>query len=135
VQFWIASIKFADLDESATQSAAILTEGGVGAMAGAVYKAVPLPVAVIVPTIEFPSGTPLTDQLKFVSGCPALVIAARSWIDPPGKTDDIPTGFVATLTPISLVMVSGSLPLAEVLAWLVAWIVTFVEFGKAAGAV
>jgi hypothetical protein len=135
VQFWIASNKFADLDESATQSAVILTEAGLGAVAGAVYKPAPVPVAAIVPIVEFPFGTPLTAQLTFVSGCPALVTVARSWTIPPGKTDNMPEGFVATVTPRSLVTVRTTLPLAELFAWLVAWIVTVAGFGKSWGAV
>jgi hypothetical protein len=135
VQFWIASIKFADLDESATQTAVILTEAGFGVVAGAVYEAAPVPVAAIVPKVEFPSGTPLTDQLTFVSGCPALVTLARNWTIPPGKTDNKPGGFVATVTPMSLMIVRPTLPLAELFAWLVAWIVAVVEFGKSWGAV
>jgi hypothetical protein len=135
VQFWIASIKFADLDASATQSALISTEAGLGAPAGAVYKAAPVPVAAIVPTVEFPPGTPLTDQLTFVSGCPALVTVARNWTIPPGKTDNMPGGFVATVTPMSLVIVRTTLALAELFAWLVARIVAVAGFGKSWGAV
>ena len=120
MQLWIASTKFPDLDESATQFAVILTEAGLGAVAGAVYKAAPAPVAAIVPTVEFPFGIPLTAQLTLVSGCPALVTVARSWAIPPGKTDDMPEGFVATLTLMSLVMVRAALLIADLFAWLVA---------------
>ena len=135
MQLWIASTKFPDLDESATQSAVILTEAGLGAVAGAVYKAAPAPVPAIVPTVEFPFGTPLTAQLTLVSGCPALVTVATSWTIPAGKTDDMPEGFVARVTPMSLVIVKTALPLAELFAWLVAWIVTLAGFGKSWGAV
>ena len=135
MQLWIASTKFADLDESAAQFAVMVTDAGLGAVAGAVYNAEPVPVVVIVPTAEFPFGTPLTAQLTLVSGCPALVTAARSWTIPAGKTDDMPGGFVATVTPMSLVIVRTTLPLAELFAWLVAWIVTFAGFGKSWGAV
>jgi hypothetical protein len=126
---------FADLDESATQFAVILTDAGLGGVVGAVYKAASELVTVIVPIVEFPFGTPLTAQLTFVSGCPALVTAAKSWTIPPGKTDDIPEGFVATVTPMSLVIIRSALPLAELFAWLVAWIVTLAGFGKSWGAV
>ncbi|MGC1906715.1 MAG: hypothetical protein WA715_23045 [Candidatus Acidiferrum sp.] len=115
-QLWIVSERFPDLDESATQFAVTLTEPGLGAVAGAVYKAASAPMAVRVPTIEFPFATPLTAQLTLVSGCPALVTVARSWTVPPGKTEDIPEGFVATVTPMSLVIVRGALPLTELLA-------------------
>jgi hypothetical protein len=115
-QLWIVSERFPDLDESATQSAVILTEAGLGALAGAVYKAASAPIAAIVPTVEFPFGRPLTAQLTLVSGCPALVTVERSWTVPPGKTEDIPEGFVATVTPMSLVIVRGALPLTELLA-------------------
>jgi hypothetical protein len=47
----------------------------------------------------------------------------------------MPGGFVATVTPISLAIVRTSLPLAELFAWLVAWIVALAEFGKSRGAV
>ena len=110
------------------------SESGVGALVGAVYKAVSAPVTAIVPTVEFPFATPLTAQLTAVSGCPALLTVARNWTVPPGNADDMPGGFVATLTLISLVMVRTKLPLAEPLAWLVAWIVTVAGFGKARGA-
>jgi hypothetical protein len=98
---WIASTRLADLDESAVQVAVMLTDAGLGAVAGAVYNAASVPVAVIVPTAEFPFGTPLTAQLTLVSGCPVLVTVARSWTIPAGKTDDMPGGFVATVTPIT----------------------------------
>ena len=135
VQFWIVSDQFPDLDESATQSAVIFIEAGLGAVAGAVYNAAPAPVVAIVPTVEFPFGTPLTAQLTFVSGCPALVTGARSWSIPPGKTFDMPAGLVAMVTPMSLVIVRTVPPLAEVLDWLVAWIVTLAGLGKSWGAV
>jgi hypothetical protein len=135
MQFWIASDKFADLDGSATQPAVMLTEVGLGGIDGAVYQAVSALVTAIVPTVEFPFGTPLTVQLRFASGCPALVTAASSWTVPPGKTDDIPAGFVATVIPMSLTIVRGALPLAELLAWLAAWTVTLAGFGKSWGAV
>ncbi len=105
VQGWIVSNSCPDWDESATQTAVILSESGMGAVVGAVYKAVSTPVTVIAPAIEFPFAKPLTAQLTLVSGCPALMTAARSWTVPPGKTDDMPEGFVATLTLMSLVMV------------------------------
>jgi hypothetical protein len=89
------------LDESAAQVAVMLTDAGLGAVAGAVYKAASVPVAVIVPTVEFPFGTPLTAQLTLVSACPVLVTVATNWTIPAGKTDDMPGGFVATLTPIT----------------------------------
>jgi hypothetical protein len=120
VQGWIASTNFADFDGSATQSAVILTKAGLGAVTGAVYKAAPVPVAVIVPTVGFPFGTPLTAQLTLVSGRPALVTVARNVTIPPGKSDSMPGGFVATVTPISLAIVRTSLPLAELFSWLVA---------------
>jgi len=135
VQGWIASKKFPDLDESATQPAVILTEPGLGGVVGAMYKAASAPVTAIVPTVEFPFATPLTAQLTLVSGCPALMTVARSWTIPPGETDDMPEGFVATLTLMSLAMVRAALPLAVLFAWLVAWIVTFEGFGKSWGAV
>jgi hypothetical protein len=47
----------------------------------------------------------------------------------------MPEGFVATVTPRSLVTVRTTLPLAELFAWLVAWIVTVAGFGKSWGAV
>jgi hypothetical protein len=134
-QLWIVSDRFPDLDESATQPEVIVTESGLGAVAGALYKAVFGPIAAIVPTVEFPFATPLTAQLTLVSGCPALMTVARSWTVPPGKTDDMPEGFVATLTVMSLVIVRTALPLAELFAWLVALIVTFEGFGKSWGAV
>jgi len=135
VQSWIGSDKFPDFDESATQSAVIFIEAGFGAVTGAVYKAAPAPVAAIFPTVESPLGTPLTAQLTLVSGCPALVTVARSWSIPPGKTDDMPAGLVATLTLMSLLTVRTAVALAELFAWLVAWIVTLAEFGKSWGAV
>ncbi len=97
VQLWIPSITVADLDGSATQVAAILTEAG-GVVEGAVYQAASGPVVVIVPTVEFPFGTPLTVQFTAVLECPALVTVATSWTIPPGKTEDMPGGFVATVT-------------------------------------
>jgi hypothetical protein len=69
---------FADLDESAMQSAVMVMELGLSGVAGAVYQAVPGPVAVIVPTVVFPFATPLTAQLTVVSGCPALLTLASS---------------------------------------------------------
>jgi hypothetical protein len=123
------------LEESATQTAVILSESGVGAVVGAVYKAVSGPVTAIVPTVEFPFVTPLTAQLTVVSGWPALTTVARSWTIPPGATEDMPEGFVATLTLMSLVMLRTALPLAELFAWLVAWIVTLAGSGKACGPV
>jgi hypothetical protein len=93
---------------------------GWGAVAGAVYKAASVPVAAIVPTAEFPFGTPLTAQLTFVSGCPELVTVVRNWTIPPGATDNTLGGFVATLTLISLMIVRTALPLAELSAKLVA---------------
>ena len=75
---WIASDRVPDLDGSATQAAVILTELGLGAVLGAIYKAEPAPVTAIVPTIEFPFATPLTDQFTLASGCPALLIVASS---------------------------------------------------------
>lgn len=113
----------------------ILTEAGLGGVVGALYKAAPIPVAAIVPTIEFPFGTPFTAQLMFVSGWPALVTVARNWTIPPGKTDNMPGGFVATVTPMSLVIVRTVAPLAELSASLVAWIFTVAGFGKSWGAV
>jgi hypothetical protein len=135
VQFWIASIKFADLDESATQTAVIVMELGLGAVVGAVYRAVSGPVAAIVPTVEFPFCTPLTTQFTMVSGCPALATLARSWTAPPGNTNDRPEGFVDKFTAMSLLMVRAAWPLAELFAWLVAWIVAVAGFGKSWGAV
>jgi hypothetical protein len=123
------------LDESATQFAVIVTEGGLGAVTGAVYKAASAPIAVIVPSVEFPFGTPSTAQVTLVSGCPALVTVARSGTSPAGNTDDIPDGLVATVTPMSLMIVRAALPLAELSAWLVAWIVTPTGVGKSPGAV
>jgi len=112
-----------------------VAEAGLGAVAGAVYEAVPAPVEATVPNVEFPFGTPLTAQLTFVSGCPALLILARSWTIPAGKTDDMPGGLVATVTPMSLVIVRTALPFAELFAWLVAWIVTVAGIGKSLGAI
>ena len=100
MQPWIASIRLADLDESAAQVAVMLTDAGLGAVAGAVYNAASVPVAVIVPTVEFPFGTPLTAQLTLVLGFPVLVTVATSGIIPAGKTDGMPGGFVARVTPI-----------------------------------
>ncbi len=91
MQGWIVSNSCPDLDESATQTAVILSESGVGAVVGAVYKAVSTPITVIAPTVEFPFATPLTAQLTVVSGCPALM---------------------------SLAMVRAALPFAELFAWL-----------------
>jgi hypothetical protein len=54
---------------------------------------------------------------------------------PPGKTDDMPAGLVATLTLMSLSIARTAVPLAELFAWLVAWIVTLAGFGKSWGAV
>lgn len=135
MQFWIVVNRFADLDESATQTAVIVMELVLGAMVGALYQAVPGPVAAIVPTVEFPFGTPLTAQFTVVSGCPALFTLARSWTVPPGNTNDMPEGFVDTFSATSLVMVRAAWPLAELSAWLVAWIVTFAGLGKTLGAV
>jgi hypothetical protein len=135
VQFWIVVNRFADLDESATQTAVIVMELGLGALVGAAYKAVSGPVAAIVPTVEFPFCTPLTTQFTPVSGCPALFTLARSWTAPPGNTNDIPEGFVDTFTAMSLVMVKAAWPLAELSTWLLAWIVTFAGLGKTLGAV
>jgi len=101
VQLWIASTRLADLDESAAQVAVMLTDAGLAAVAGVVYNAVSVPVAVIVPTAEFPFGTPLTAQLTLVSGRPTLVTVATSWTIPVGLTDDMPGGFVARLTPVT----------------------------------
>jgi hypothetical protein len=74
-------------------------ELGFGAVVGAVYQAVSGPVLVIVPTVAFPFATPLTAQCTVVSGFPVLVTAATSWTIPPGETDDMSGGFVATVTP------------------------------------
>jgi len=73
--------------------------------------------------------------LTLVSGWPALTTVARSWTIPPGAIEDMPEGFVATLTLMSLVMLRTALPLAELFAWLVAWIVTLAGSGKACGPV
>jgi hypothetical protein len=112
----------------------MVTEAGLGAVVGAVYKAVSIPVAAIVPTVEFPFGTPSTAQLTLVFGCPALVTVASSWTIAAGLTDDMPDGSVATVTPMSLMIVSAVLALFELSAWLVAWIVTLAGFGKTWGA-
>ena len=112
----------------------ILSDSGTGARVGAVYKAVSIPVTVIVPRVEFPVATPLTVQLTLVSGCPALLTVARRRTMPPGKTDDMPEGFVATPTLMSLAIVTTVSALAELFAPLVALIVTFAGFGKAWGA-
>ena len=55
------------MDESATQSAVILTEAGLGAVEGAVYKAAPVPVAAIVPTVEFQSESNVKPDYGFAN--------------------------------------------------------------------
>jgi hypothetical protein len=99
VQFWIASVRLADLDESAAHVAVMLTDAGLGVVAGAVYKAVPVPVVVIVPTDELPFGTPLTAQFTLVLAFPVLVTVATNWTIPVGNTVDMAGGLVATVTP------------------------------------
>ena len=96
----MASARFTDLDESAAQVAVMLTEAGLGALAGAVYNAVFVPVAVIVPIVEFPFGTAFTAQLTFVLAFPVLVTVATSWTIPAGKTVDMFGGLVARVTPV-----------------------------------
>jgi hypothetical protein len=113
----------------------MVTEAGLGGLVGALYQATPGPVAVIVPSVEFPFATPLTAQLTVGSGCPALTSVATSCTDPPGKTFAMPEGLVATLTLISLLMVKTVLALAELLATLVAWMVAFGGAGRSWGAV
>ena len=90
-----------------------------------------MPVTVIVPRVEFPLAIPLIAQLTVVSGCPALMTLATRRTIPLGKTDDIPEGFVPTLTLMSLMIVKTVSPLTELFAALVALIVTLAGFGKA----
>jgi hypothetical protein len=90
----------ADFDESAAHVAAIVTDAGLGSMAGAVYKATSAPVVLIVPTAEFPLAMPLTVQFTVVSGCPVLVTVATTWTIPAGETVAMAGGLVDTVTPV-----------------------------------
>ena len=134
-QGWMVAETWADLDVSARQVAEIKTEPGLGATAGAVYIAIFAPVAMIVPKVALPLGTPLTDQLTPGSGCPLVAIVATSWTIPPGASEDIPEGLVATFKTMSLVMFRTVLAVIEGSAWLVALIVTLAGLGSTCGAV
>jgi hypothetical protein len=91
-------MRFPDLEGSATLAAVMVTDAGLGAVTGAVYSAVSVPVVAMVPTAELPFGTPLTDQLTLGSGLPAPVTVATSWTIPAGSIDDMSDGLVATAT-------------------------------------
>lgn len=54
-------------------TAVTVTLGGEGSTCGAVYVAVPGPVATIVPKLEFPPATPFTSHEMLASGAPATV--------------------------------------------------------------
>lgn len=80
----IVALALADFDGSATLVAVTFTLGGAGASAGAVYVAESVPVAAIVPTVEFPPATLLTLQLTATLDAPAPVTVALKFADPPG---------------------------------------------------
>jgi len=82
----IVTLALADFDGSVTLVAVTLMLGGAGASAGAVYVAESEPVAVIVPTVEFPPATLLTLQLTATLDVPAPVTVALKIADAPGAT-------------------------------------------------
>ena len=82
----IVMLALADFEGSATLVAVTFTFGGAGASAGAVYVAESEPVAVIVPTVEFPPATLLTLQLTATLEAPAPVTVALKFADVPGAT-------------------------------------------------
>ena len=82
----IVTLALADFDGSATLVAVTFALGGAGATAGAVYVAASAPVAVIVPTVEFPPATLLTLQLTATLDVPAPVTVALKFADVPGAT-------------------------------------------------
>ena len=82
----IVTLALADFDGSATLVAVTVRLGGVGASAGAGYVAESAPVAVIVPTVEFPPATLLTLQLTATLEALAPVTVALKFADAPGAT-------------------------------------------------
>jgi len=85
----IANVPMPDFVESAWLVAVICTVGGDGRSAGAVYT----PPDVIVPSVAFPPGAPLTLQLTAVSVVFVTVAVRVAW--PPSTTDPV-TGFTVT---------------------------------------
>jgi hypothetical protein len=83
----------AERDLSATLVALMVTEFGLGRVNGALY----FPVASMVPTVEFPVITPLTDQLTVWSIFPVTV--AENWVLSPARS--VAVGGV-TVTPFEL---------------------------------
>lgn len=80
----IVTLAVADFDGSATLVAVTETLGGVGETTGAVYVDESGPMAVVMPTVEFPPATPLTLQLTAMLDVPAPVTVALKFAEPPG---------------------------------------------------
>lgn len=106
----IVTLALADFDGSATLVAVTVKLGGVGASAGAVYVAASAPVAIIVPTVEFPPATLLTLQLTATLDVPAPVTVALKFADAPGATF---AELGATLTTMPLWSCTLAEPLAD----------------------
>lgn len=128
----IVTLAVADFEGSATLVAVTEKLGGAGGNAGAVYVAESEPVAVIMPTVEFPPATPLTLQLTAMLDVPAPVRVALKLADPPGARF---AELGAMLTTIPLWIWTLAEPLADGAAWLVAVTVTLDGEGKNCGAV
>jgi hypothetical protein len=79
IGFWRLTGLVAERDLSATLVALIFTEFGVGRTIGAWY----FPVASMVPTVEFPLGTPFTVQVTLWFVFP--VTLAVNWVLSPSR--------------------------------------------------
>src|ERR1700690_887228 len=80
IGFWRLTGLVAERDLSATLVALIVTEFGAGRIIGAWY----FPVASMVPTVEFPLGTPFTDQVTVWFVFP--VTLAVNWALSPSRS-------------------------------------------------
>jgi hypothetical protein len=105
----ISRLATAERDGSATLVAVTLTAAGIGGGSGARYDAEAAPELVIVPTWEFPPGTPFTLHTTLALGWPWLVTVAVKSSDAPAVTV-ADTG--AMVTPTSLVMLTVAPSLA-----------------------
>ncbi|MHB8754709.1 MAG: hypothetical protein ACYC92_07100 [Candidatus Acidiferrales bacterium] len=128
----IVTLAVADFDGSAMLVAVTETLGGAGGNAGAVYVAESGPVAVIMPTVEFPPATPLTLQLTATLDAAAPVTVALKFAGAAGARF---AELGAMLTKIPLWIWTLAEALADRAFWLVAVTVTLDGEGKDCGAV
>jgi hypothetical protein len=113
--------------ESAEETALMVTVAGEGTVAGAMY----MPIAEIVPTVEFPPLTPLTRQVTAVF-VEFATVAVKACEPVPAVTVDVPG---ATETDIAGTMVTCAEPDLFMSAAATAVTVTVAGDGRVVGAV